>query len=66
MDPATIPGRYTSPYNLSNTTGIATTNDRSLRAFGWLFQQPAISQRVINETAQVLGEMETRFPPAAP
>jgi hypothetical protein len=66
VDPATIPGRYASPYNLSNTTGIAPTNERSLRAFGWLLAQPAISQRVINETAQVLSEIEARFPPAAP
>jgi hypothetical protein len=37
-----------------------------LRAFGWVFREPAISQRVINETAQVLTEIEARFPPAAP
>lgn len=66
VDPAAVPGRYTSTYNLTNTSTTAVTNERSLRAFGWIFAQPAISQRVINETAQVLGEIEARFPPAAP
>jgi hypothetical protein len=66
VDPATVPARFTSPYDLSNPNGIAPDNERSLRAFGWLHTQPAISQRVINETAQVLIEMEARFPPAAP
>jgi hypothetical protein len=66
VNPATIPGRYASTYNLSNSTTTATTNERSLRAFGWVFREPAISQRVINETAQVLTEIEARFPPAAP
>ena len=65
-NPATLPGRYTSSYNLSISNGIATTNERSLRAFGWVIREPAISQRVINETAQVLSEIEARFPPAAP
>lgn len=66
VDLATFPARFTSDYDLSNPNGIAPSNERSLRAFGWLNAQPAISQRVINETAQVLIEMEARFPPAAP
>ena len=57
---------FTSTYDLSNPNGIALDNERSLRAFGWLNTQPAISQRVMNETAIVLVEMEIRFLPAAP
>lgn len=61
VDPQAIGRRYTSRYDLS-TTGMSTTNNRSLRNFGYLFAQPMISQRVVNDTAQVLAEIEQRFP----
>jgi hypothetical protein len=63
IDPTTIRGRYTSPYDLA-VRGPSATNARSLRAFGYLFAEPMISQRVVNDTAQVLGEIEARFPAA--
>ena len=36
VNPATVPARFTSPYDLSNPNGIAPDNERSLRAFGSL------------------------------
>ena len=58
------PGRYTSSFDL--TTGASATNNRSLRAFGYLFGEAEISQRVVNHTAQVLVEIAERYPPALP
>jgi hypothetical protein len=64
VDPTAIAGRYTSPYNTAVDT-IAARDGRVLRALGWASSFPAISQRVANDTAQVLGELERRFPIAA-
>ncbi len=64
VDPVTVAGRYGSAYDLSTAAGVSTTNNRSLRAFGYLFTEPAISQRVANDTAQVLVEIDQRYPPA--
>ncbi|HWU87182.1 MAG TPA: hypothetical protein VN253_07905, partial [Kofleriaceae bacterium] len=61
VDPAALPGRFDAPYNLTVDT-IAARDGRVLRALGWASSFPAISQRVANETAQVLGELERRFP----
>jgi hypothetical protein len=36
------------------------------RTFGWIGSKIAISQRVANETAVVLDEIERRFPAAQP
>ena len=60
IDP-TIAGRYTSGYN-TTVESIASEDPRSLRGFGWAAKFPAISQRVANDTAQVLFEVEQRFP----
>lgn len=63
IDPQQVAGRYTSTsFDLSTSAGISRTNNRSLRALGWLGREPAISQRVVNETANVLDELERRFP----
>jgi hypothetical protein len=64
VDPRAIAGTFEAPYDLSTTGGISSTNDRALRAFGWVRREPAISQRVVNDTAQVLVEIADRFPPA--
>lgn len=64
VDPRAIAGTFESPFDLATTGGISTTNDRALRAFGWVRRDPAISQRVVNETAQVLAEIDDRFPAA--
>lgn len=60
LDAATIPGRYTSSYDLSVTGTLR--DGRTIRAFGWLGQSALVSQRVINESAQVLLELEARYP----
>ncbi len=61
VDPATIPGRYTSTRDLS--VGGKLLERRVIRALGWLQKDPIISQRVVNDSAQVLTEIEARFPP---
>ena len=62
IDLASLAGRFTSARNLV-TQSIAATDPRVVRAFGWVAKFPAISQRVANDTAQVLSEIEARFPP---
>ena len=42
------------------------SRSRTLRAFGYFGDAPLVSQRVINETANVLGELEQRFPAPQP
>jgi len=42
---------------------IAGRDPRVVRAFGWAGNAPAISQRVANDTAEVLREIAARFPP---
>lgn len=39
---------------------------RTLRALGYVGETPLTTTRVVNETVQVLGELEARFPPASP
>jgi hypothetical protein len=62
IDPRSLPGRYTSKYDLSVAAGKSATTDRTLRALGWLGKEPMISQRVANDTAQTLAEIEKRYP----
>jgi hypothetical protein len=62
IDPSTLPGRYASKYDLSIAAGKSATTDRTLRALGWVGKDPMISQRVANDTAQLLVELEQRFP----
>lgn len=57
-----LPGRFPSPRARAAPT-IAEHDPRVVRAFGWAGNAPAISQRVANDTAQVLSEIEARFPP---
>jgi hypothetical protein len=42
--------------------GTAHRNPRSLRAFGWFGNSPAISARVIHDTAVGLMDLEARYP----
>lgn len=57
--PLAIAGRFTAP--LAAT--IARSDARVVRGFGWAASSPAISQRVVNDSAQVLAEIAARFPP---
>jgi len=61
VDPTSIPGRYTSSYDLTVLGTLRTA--RTLRALGWRRRDMIISQRVVNDTAQLLLELQTRFPP---
>jgi hypothetical protein len=61
VDPLTVPGRYTAEFDLS-TAGGAVTTDSAIRALGYFGSRTLISQRVVNETAQTLTEIEHRYP----
>jgi hypothetical protein len=62
LDPSTLPDRYTSKLDLATSGGNSAKTERTLRALGYLSQLPMISQRVVNETAQTLSEIEQRSP----
>ena len=62
IDPLTLPGRYTSRFELSVAGGKSAVTQGTLRALGYLGKDPMISQRVVNETAQTLTEIEDRYP----
>jgi hypothetical protein len=59
--PFALPGRYTSAFDLSVDGGRSQTTGNSVHAFGWLGTEPMISQRVVNETAQVLWEVNQQL-----
>jgi hypothetical protein len=65
LQPSALPGWFASPRARAVRT-IADDDPRVVRAFGWAGNVPAISQRVANETAQVLSEIEARFPSRRP
>jgi hypothetical protein len=58
----TLPSRFATTRDVQITVGISVTSPVSLHAFGWLGGKVAISQRVANETAMVLDEIQQRFP----
>ena len=62
IDPLSLAGRYTSKFDLSTAGGKSAETPTTIRALGYIQRQPMISQRVVNETAQTLAEIEQRFP----
>jgi hypothetical protein len=62
IDPTMLPGSYTSNYDLSVAGGQLPNTPHTLRALGYLHDLPMISQRVVNDTAQTLTEIEQRYP----
>jgi hypothetical protein len=66
IDVTSLPGYFTTTRDVRLLHGISVGNASSLHAFGWLESRIAISQRVANETAIVLDEIERRFPVPAP
>jgi hypothetical protein len=58
----TLPSRFATTHDVQLTDGISPTAPASLHAFGWLGRSVTISQRVANETAMVLDEIQQRFP----
>ncbi|MEW5742903.1 MAG: hypothetical protein AB1938_28565 [Myxococcota bacterium] len=60
---ASLPSRYTSTFDLT-PLGKDSVRPFTLRALGWLRDEPLVAQRTVHETANVLAELEARFPPA--
>lgn len=57
LDPNATDGHYTSAFNGSVEGGTSASEDVLLRGLGYRGTSVAISQRVVNETAQVLTEI---------
>ena len=66
IEVSSLPEFYRSTTFDQTPLGNQGTRSRTLRALGYLGDVPLVSQRVINETVNVLGELEQRYPPAAP
>jgi mono/diheme cytochrome c family protein len=63
LDPKDLQSAYVTSYNISIDAGRPSPNSGiTLRALGYAGQMPVISRRVAHETAQVLSEIEQRFP----
>jgi hypothetical protein len=62
IDVSSLPSYFTTTRDSRLLKGISVRDNRSLHGFGWFGQDLAISQRVANETAIVLDEIEKRFP----
>ncbi len=62
----TLGTRYTSSRFDLTPLGEPWLRFRTLRALGYLGTSPLVSQRVVNESANVVEELERRFPPAGP
>lgn len=62
FDAATDTVKFKSKYNLSNITNSSTDKTTLLRSFGYAGDAPVISQRVVNETAQILELLEKNTP----
>lgn len=62
--PDALTSRFTSDLFDLTPLGEETLRPRTLRALGYLQKWPMVSQRVINETANALDEVERRHPPA--
>lgn len=58
LDPAALPGPFMAPAFDLTPLGDPAIRARTLRALGWLGDQPLVSQRVVNETAYVLLELD--------
>ncbi|MFZ5445166.1 MAG: hypothetical protein ACOZQL_34570 [Myxococcota bacterium] len=58
VDPATLPGHFPAPAFDLTALGEPAIRARTLRALGYLGDQPLVSQRVVNETANVVLELD--------
>lgn len=63
IDLSTLPTRFTSRFDLT-PLGKDSVRPFTLRALGWLRKEPLVAHRAVHETANVVEEMEARFPPA--
>lgn len=64
IDLTTLAENFTSSTFDLTPIGNPAARFRTLRALGYFNDQPLVSQRVINETVNVLVELEARFPAA--
>lgn len=60
----TLTSRFTSTQFDLTPLGEDSARFRTLRALGWIRSSPLVAQRTVNETANVIAEIEARFPPA--
>jgi hypothetical protein len=63
LDPADFADTFAIEGHDLGLRGGALQTPSSLRAFGWFKRDPMISQRVVNESAVVVDDLEQRFPP---
>jgi hypothetical protein len=61
VDPATVTGAFTSTRPIT-ADSVASHDPRIVRVFGWVAVQPAIAPAVANATAEVLDEIDARYP----
>jgi hypothetical protein len=62
IEVSSLSGAFTSTRNLSIDAGKLAVRRTTLRALGYQHDEPMISRRVVHETAQVLREIEQRYP----
>lgn len=63
IDLGTLEEVYRAPLFDQTPLGNQSARFRTLRALGYFVDTPLVSQRVVNETANVLDELERRYPP---
>lgn len=62
IDADTLAERFTSTAYDTHVDTVANRDARVIRAFGWAGSLPVISQRVANDTAHALEDIERRYP----
>jgi hypothetical protein len=60
VDPSASPSWYHSSRNIS--APFANSDARQVRAFGYVDATPVVSQRVVNDTAHTLDDVDARYP----
>lgn len=61
---SSLQSAYKAPQFDLTPLGDASTRFLTLRALGWLRNKPLVAMRAVHESANVVEEMEARFPPA--
>ncbi|MBL8924073.1 MAG: hypothetical protein JNJ54_34770 [Myxococcaceae bacterium] len=64
VDVASLTSRYLNTDFDMTPLGDPGVRFRTLRALGWFRRSPLVAQRTVNETANVLAELEVRYPAA--
>jgi len=61
VDPSTLPSWYHTPRNV-DVGALGNTDARQIRNFGYVASNPIVSQRVANDTAHALDDVDALFP----